>query len=170
MGWMQFIMKFASRSTPPAEASANNVREFLAELSAIAPPAGRGDYIFTQAEGNHGFVQFITDSRRQVTIHRIWCKVNGRGLGTFMMQSLCSLADNHGVTMKLKPLPIGRKPYPLSRKQLWAWYQRFGFEGTIRKMMRQPRPSGRQHDNSQLTSGDAREQHATDHPRGFSTV
>jgi len=55
-----------------------------------------------------------------------------------MMRTLCELADRHGVEMKLKVIPIGRKPFPMSRQQLKAWYQRHGFSGSRWHMTRKP--------------------------------
>jgi len=118
----------------------NNVHDFLGELKTIAQPAGRGDYTFPKVEGGlHGSVQFIFDSPRTVTIHRFWTLQPGQGSGSQMLRTLCELADRHGVELRLKAIPIGRKPYPMTRDQLFAWYQRHGFEGTRRKMIRMPR-------------------------------
>ena len=113
--------------------------EFLAELTAVAPAAGRGDYAFAGQNGDRrGFVQIIVNSDRQVTIHRLWTPEPGAGNGAIMLRVLCDLADRHGIELKLRPLPFGRKPYPMKRDQLLAWYQRHGFAGTHRKMIRPP--------------------------------
>lgn len=116
-----------------------NVADFLAGLREIAPDAGRGDYVFTGPDGSAlGVVQIIIQSDRQVALHRIWTHRPGNGSGTIMLRALCRLADRHGVEIKLKVLPIGRKPYPMSRQQLLAWYQRHGFEGSGWKLSRLP--------------------------------
>jgi GNAT superfamily N-acetyltransferase len=113
---------------------------FLADLMRIAPSAGRGDYIFATVNGvSPGFVQIILKRERRVEIHRIFTREPGKGNGSAMLKALCELADRHGVELALKVIPIGRKPYPLSREQLLAWYERHGFEGTRRRMIRQPR-------------------------------
>jgi hypothetical protein len=115
-----------------------NVVAFLQELVAVAPPAGRGHYGFKSAEGrSHGFVQLIC-SDRIIQIHRIWASEPGMGVGSIMMRALCDLADRHGVEMKLKVVPIGRKPFPMSREQLKAWYQRFDFAGERWILIRKP--------------------------------
>jgi hypothetical protein len=55
-----------------------------------------------------------------------------------MMRTLCELADRHGVEMKLKVIPIGRKPFPMSREKLKEWYQRFDFAGPGWTLSRKP--------------------------------
>jgi len=131
-----FMPKRKSRPEP-----VQNVGDFLRELITVAPPAGRGQYAFPNAQGgSRGFVQFIINSDRQVVIHRLWTAQPGSGHGKVMLQTLCDLADRHAVEMILKPLPIGRKPYPMTRDQLRCWYERYGFSGTLKKMLRIPRP------------------------------
>ena len=115
------------------------VAGFLTDLTQIAPPAGRGDYTFASPGGGHGFVQLIVKSHDTLVIHRLWTLQPRQGIGSFMLQALCDLADRHAVVLMLKVIPIGRKPYPLSRDQLLVWYQRYGFDGTRKKMMRPPR-------------------------------
>jgi len=116
-----------------------NVDDFLRELITVAPPAGGGHYAFPDAQGgSRGFAQFIIRSDRQVIIHRLWTHQAGAGHGGHILQTLCDLADRHGVELMLKPLPIGRKPYPMSRDQLQKWYERYGFLGTRKRMIRAP--------------------------------
>jgi hypothetical protein len=126
---------------PPAQRNdvyGGNVVAFLDELVAVAPPAGQGHYSFKDADGGSlGFVQLIC-SERIVQIHRIWATQPGRGGGSIMMRTLCELADRHGVEMKLKVIPIGRKPFPMSRQQLKQWYQRARFTGSRWHLMRKP--------------------------------
>jgi hypothetical protein len=126
---------------PPAEQNivhGSNVVAFLDELFVVAPPAGRGHFEFKSADGHHlGFVQLIC-WQRIVQIHRIWASRPGMGGGSIMMRTLCELADRHGVEMKLKVIPIGRKPFPMSRQQLKAWYQRRGFSGSRWRLIRKP--------------------------------
>ena len=127
---------------PPPAPIPTNVADFLNELSTLAIPAGRGDFTFTTPDGHHdGTVQFIINSPLAITIHRIWSAKPGNGAGSRMMRTLANLADRHGVEIRLKVVPIGRKPYPFSRDQLFAWYQRHGFSGNLKKMVRFPRPS-----------------------------
>jgi hypothetical protein len=114
------------------------VPDFLAALAIVARPVGQGSYAFVEPNGScRGFVQIIVLPHR-ITIHRLWTRQPGGGHGRFILRALCDLADRHQVELSLKPLPIGRKPYPLSRDQLLAWYQRHGFAGTRRKMIRPP--------------------------------
>jgi len=116
-----------------------NVHDFLMALATIAPPAGRGDYAFRKPEGGaHGYVQFIHHSTRELIIHRLWTLQPGQGSGSHILRILCELVDEHGVELRLKTLPFGRKPHPMSRDQLVKWYQRHGFEGTHKKMTRKP--------------------------------
>jgi GNAT superfamily N-acetyltransferase len=114
--------------------------EFIGSLSSVAPPAGEGAYAFMDAEiGCRGWVQLIIRSDRRVEVHRLWTLKPGQNNGSMMLQTICDLADRHGIEIILKPLPFGRKPYPRTREQLMAWYERYGFAGNRRKMIRQPR-------------------------------
>jgi hypothetical protein len=116
------------------------VKDFISGLIAMAPAAGDGYYAFVGGDGaGRGFVQIIRDSDDQITIYRLWTLQPGAGNGAMMLRALCELADRYGVLMHLKPLPFGRKPYPMNRDQLLGWYRRHGFEGTRRKMIRKPR-------------------------------
>jgi hypothetical protein len=117
----------------------NALHSFMRELMSVAPAAGQGCYAFVGADGtSRGFVQIIPGSDRQLTIHRLWTLQPGAGNGTTMLRAICALADRLGVEIILKPLPFGRKPYRLDRDQLLAWYQRHGFSGTRRKLVRRP--------------------------------
>jgi hypothetical protein len=116
------------------------VDSFLVDLAKIARPAGGGSHAFVDVEGHcRGFVQIIWSSNQQFTVHRLWTLQSGTGNGSMMLRALCDLADRHRIEIVLKALPFGRKPYPMSREQLLMWYQRCGFEGTVRKMLRKPR-------------------------------
>jgi hypothetical protein len=138
--WMMPTPAQIAAQIASAQPDRGHVARFLQDLQTLAPAAGRGTYAFNKPGGEyHGYVQFIIDSPAQVTIHRIWSDEPGQGSGNFMMRTLCELADRHGVAMKLKVLPIGRKPYPMNRDELFDWYQRFGFEGQHKKMIRIPR-------------------------------
>ena len=113
--------------------------EFLAELSLIAPPVGEGAYAFVAEDGGcNGWVQFIVRSDTLIEIHRLWTLRPGKGNGSMMLRVVCGLADKHGIEIKLKALPFGRKPFKMSGDELAAWYQRHGFSGTWRKMIRKP--------------------------------
>jgi hypothetical protein len=115
-----------------------NVEGFLQELMAIAPSAGGGHYGFKKPDGHtRGFVQLIP-SQTGVQIHRIWACEPRSGDGSLMMRALCGLADQHRVEIKLKVIPIGRKPFPMSREQLKDWYATFGFAGERWVMIRKP--------------------------------
>jgi hypothetical protein len=130
------LFRFAKEST---SSPITPIRNFLADLVTIAPPAGLGAYAFKKPDGGcHGFVQFIISSGKSATIHRLWTREPGQGNGSIILRSLCGLADRHGIELKLKVAPIGRKPYPLSKDQLRAWYRRHGFEGDGRKLIRRP--------------------------------
>ena len=116
------------------------IRGFVEDLALVARPAGGGAHAFLGDCGDcKGFVQLIWDSDTQFVIHRLWTLSPGAGNGSMMLRTICELADRHGITIKLKALPFGRKPYRLDRDQLVIWYQRHGFEGTRRKMLRRPR-------------------------------
>jgi hypothetical protein len=131
------MSRIQPRPAPPVYPS--NADNFFAELRTIAHPAGRGDYKFLNADGSHqGFAQFIIDSPRRVAIHRLWTLQPGRGSGSKILGILCDVADRHDVELMLKVLPIGRVPHPMTSDQLFEWYQRYGFVGTTRKMIRTP--------------------------------
>jgi hypothetical protein len=116
------------------------VDEFLRKLHLIAPSVGGGAYAFMAGPGVcNGWVQIIVRSDVQIEIHRLWTLQPGKGNGAMMLRAVCALADQCGIEIKLKALPFGRKPYRLSADQLCAWYQKYGFEGTRRKMIRKPR-------------------------------
>jgi hypothetical protein len=118
-----------------------NAGNFLGALSAIAPNVGEGAYAFPAGDGHcRGWVQFMPESGRQLIIHRLWTLQPGKGNGRHILKTFCDLADQHGVELILKTLPFGRKPYPLLKDHLKMWYERYGFVGTHKKMIRTPRP------------------------------
>jgi len=128
-----------AREVPASPPMLGSVNGFLGELSTIAQSAGRGDYTFPMEDGTkHGAVQFIVQSPRRLIIHRLWTLHPGKGSGTRMLRTLCDLADRHDVELILKVIPIGRKPYPMDRDSLLAWYKKYGFEGNHRRMLRKP--------------------------------
>jgi hypothetical protein len=136
------LLSFLKLFTKPVQTPVSNVANFLHELATIAPPAGQGSYAFLDEAGqSRGFAQFIIESDRAVTIHRLWTLRPNDGNGSAMLRKLCELADRHGVQIFLKALPFGRKPYPRSRDQLQQWYERHGFVGTRKKMIRVPQPA-----------------------------
>jgi hypothetical protein len=121
------------------------MQDFFQDLVCIAQPVGRGDYEFRCADGrSRGYIQLIPWGERRIQIHRLWAQEPGKGDGSVMLRALCDAADRHGVEIQLKVTPFGSKPYPLNREQLHAWYQRHGFEGTRRKMVRKPRDGVRE--------------------------
>jgi hypothetical protein len=139
MGLLDRLARTFMPSRKPLPEPVQNVDDFLRELITVAPPVGRGDHAFPNDQGGaRGFVQFIIRSDRRVIIHRLWTHQVGAGNGGYILRTLCDLADRHGVELMLKPLPIGRKPYPMSRDQLQEWYGRYGFLGTRKQMARAP--------------------------------
>ncbi len=113
--------------------------DFLGSLTAVAPAVGLGAYAFVDEDKNcRGWVQFIIRSDTRIEIHRLWTLKPGKGNGAVMLRTVCDLADRHGIEIVLKPLPFGRKPYARTREQLMVWYERYGFSGTLRKMIRYP--------------------------------
>ena len=112
------------------------MNDFFKDLATIARRAGRGDFEFV----DRGVVQLIPWGEMTVQLHRLWANQPGKGNGSSILRELCGLADRHGVRIEIKVTPFGRKPYPMDRAQLHAWYLRHGFEGTKKKMVRKPRP------------------------------
>lgn len=134
------IDEHATAAAGDLRVARQRVGAFLAALADVAPKAGAGTHAFVDAAGGcRGWVQFIQSDDATVVIHRLWTLQPCNGNGTAMLCAICDLADRHDVEIALKVLPFGRKPYPLTRDQLLAWYQRHGFEGTRRKMTRKPR-------------------------------
>jgi hypothetical protein len=132
---MRFF-RFAAQDEP---SPSPNVGHFLSAMATVASPIGPESFAFKGADGaRHGVVQFTIRSHGQLAVHRIWTDQPGRRDGSAMLKKICRLADEHGVEITLKVLPFGRKPYPLSVEQLIKWYQRYGFEGTAKKMVRKP--------------------------------
>jgi hypothetical protein len=135
MGWLSPLARKQTVTAP-------NAGNFLADLSAIAPPAGQGAYAFMGDDGRcRGWVQFIPESGSQLIIHRLWTLQPGKGNGKHILRAVCDLADRHGVELILKTLPFGRKPYPLQKDHLKDWYERYGFVGNHKKMIRVPQPT-----------------------------
>ncbi len=112
---------------------------FLDALSRVADRVENLHYRFGDAQDPDGFVQLWGSADHWIQIHRLWTRHAGRGDGSRILQTLCALADEHDIGIRLKVTPIGRKPYPLSRLQLKAWYQRHGFEGKRWNVRRLPR-------------------------------
>jgi hypothetical protein len=116
------------------------VPDFLADLAEIAPLHARQTHRFIAPCGMcRGFVQFGHCPFGLVTVHRIWTHAPGQGHGSAILNTLCTLADQHDIHIHLKALPFGATPYPLSRDSLLDWYRRHGFEGTHKKLVRTPR-------------------------------
>jgi hypothetical protein len=138
---MRRFIKIVPPPTPaPVEPADRPIDAFFNALQDFAKPVGQGDWLFRDDGGNSlGRVQFIIESPNRLTIHRLMSDVPDRGTGSRMLRTLCDLADEHGVELELKVIPIGAKPYPRSREQLAGWYARYGFEGTHKKMLRTPR-------------------------------
>jgi hypothetical protein len=134
------LMKLFTRTQPAPRLSLDGVPDFLAELAEIAPLHAHQTHRFPSPCGScRGFVQFGHCPAGQVTVHRIWTLAPGQGHGSAMLQTICGLADRHGIHIHLKALPFGNKPYPLTRDGLLDWYRRHGFEGTHKKLIRTPR-------------------------------
>jgi hypothetical protein len=120
-------------------AIASGVETFLQDLITVAPAVGEGCYCLPDgAGGSRGWVQFIVHSPRRLLIHRLWTLRPGKGNGSALLRIVCETADRHEVELALKALPFGKKPYANSQDQLVTWYERHGFKGTHKKMIRQP--------------------------------
>jgi hypothetical protein len=132
-------LRFFRFQSKPAKGRAPNVANFLADFTCIAKRVNDGCFaVANPSGGSHGFVQFIPSSDESIQIHRLWTLEPGKGNGSAIVRVLCELADRHGVELKLKVIPIGRKPHPLNREQLKVWYQRHGFEGARWLLQRKP--------------------------------
>jgi hypothetical protein len=133
------LLRLVGIGRRPVPVEFSHVAELIAELKTTARAAGQGSFTFTDGQGTYlGFVQLIVDSPRKLTIHRVWTPSARQGRGRAMMRILCDLADRHDVELSLKVIPLGRKPYPMSREQLKAWYERQGFSGEKWRLLRKP--------------------------------
>jgi hypothetical protein len=113
------------------------VTSFFADLAVISNLTGNITHTFCDPlEGPIGYVQFHR-AGTTVTIHRIWTLLPKHGHGSKILRQICELADRHHVFIKLKVAPLGRRPYPMSKEQLRAWYHRHGFRGR-RQLVRSP--------------------------------
>jgi hypothetical protein len=126
--------------TSPA-GSIGDIDAFLADVKRIARQTGPTTYAFpgdgTAGEPS-GFVQLYRPVPGQVLIFRIWSTHPGLGCGSNILRALCDLADEHVVELVLRPLPFGPRPHPMSAEQLRAWYDRMGFVGSMKRMVRKP--------------------------------
>ena len=124
----------------PAE-PIGDVEAFLADVKSVARQTGPTTYAFPgdgTAGEPCGFVQLYRPARGQVLVFRIWSTHPGNGCGSRMLQTLCDLADEHVVELILRPLPFGPRPRPMSAEALRAWYDRMGFVGSMKRMVRKP--------------------------------
>jgi GNAT superfamily N-acetyltransferase len=136
---MRLFGFFSQPTIEPVDVRANPVAAFLPDLATTAQPVGEGCYALPDGAGGcRAWVQFIIQSHCTIRIHRLWTLRPGQGNGSALLRAVCAAADRHGVEITLKVLPFGRKPYPASRELLVSWYERHGFVGTHRKMVRQP--------------------------------
>jgi hypothetical protein len=68
-------------------------------------------------------------------------RLRGQGAASEALAWLCSLADEHSVTLclEVEPFDFGG----LSEAELLGWYKRFGFTGNAREMIREPAEENR---------------------------
>lgn len=116
-----------------------DLNAFFDALSRVADRVENLSYRFGHPQDPDGFVQMWSCADHWLQIHRLWSRYPNRGDGSRILQTLCGLADEHDIGIRLKVIPIGRKPYPLPRAELKAWYERFGFAGKKWKLQRFPR-------------------------------
>jgi hypothetical protein len=129
---------FLKAPAPGDDADRRKVLAFIDDLNSIAASENQGHFRFNDSAGTTlGFAQ-LHCYERQVQIHRLWACKPGGGAGSNIMRTLCELADRHRVEMRLKVVPIGRKPFPMSRQQLRDWYLVFGFAGAGWTLIRKP--------------------------------
>ena len=126
-----------------------NVDAFLEALSRAADRVENLHYRFGKEQNPDGFVQLWPSADHWIQIHRLWTRHPNRGDGSRILEALCALADQHDIGIRLKVLPIGRKPYPMTRSKLKEWYGRFGFEGRRWNVRRLPRVQARAAESSE---------------------
>ena len=131
----------------PSQASKNRpappdcVEAFMEDLRRVAAQASPTTFSFAGENGIPcGYVQLYRPCSGRLLMHRLWTVTRGVGAGSRILQTLCDLADLHGVEIVLRPLPFGAEPFPLSAGQLRDWYHRHGFAGSDKNMLRNPRP------------------------------
>jgi hypothetical protein len=75
--------------------------------------------------------------RDAVHLATIRSDVRGGGHASGVLRQICDMADKHGVTLDLDVKPFGRGG--LSKRDLAAWYARYGFvKGKADTMTREP--------------------------------
>ena len=128
------------RRKPKPQSPPPNIKRFLSALAKSAVQLSPTTYVFARPDGApRGFVQIKHPSGESIQIHRIWVLHSGNNHGSSILRGLCDLADDHNVSIRLKAIPFGEKPYPMSRAQLRAWYHRHGFHGPANDLKREPR-------------------------------
>lgn len=88
-------------------------------------------------------------------INYIEAKTPGKGDGSKALDQIVALADKHGVVLKLTASEMDSKGGP-SQKKLMEWYATRGFkhvEGTESDMVRSPRASFKEWDESKVNRG-----------------
>ncbi len=131
-----------ARSEAEATSTLSPVDAFMEDLLHHARSVGPTRYQFDDENGKEaGFVQIYRPFEGRILIHRLWSVSLEPGTGTRMLQTLCDLADLHGIEITLRPLPFGPKPYRRSVEELFHWYSRYGFAGNVKKMVRVPQPA-----------------------------
>jgi hypothetical protein len=133
-----FNLLFTAGSSSGNRKPCGDINLFLAGLSKVADRVENLHYRFGEAQDPDGFVQLWRGTDHWIQIHRLWTRKPNRGDGSRILQTLCTLADEHDIGIRLKVIPIGRKPYPLPRVALKHWYERFGFTGAGWKLQRLP--------------------------------
>lgn len=73
---------------------------------------------------------------RELLISEIAAYPHREGHGTSVMQTLCELADRHGVTLAILACPYGHAK--MTQGKLVNWYEGFGFRGNYTAMKRKP--------------------------------
>jgi len=97
--------------------------------------ASERNYQLADAQGKFSFNVKGVDAST-VTLHSLRASRIGSGIGSRSMKELCDYADTCGVTLRVTANPgYGSK---MTRLELIAWYNKFGFEGE-RTMHRQPK-------------------------------
>lgn len=78
----------------------------------------------------HNFIEIKKENPKHIEIRMIYVDNSDRKkcVGTKLLKKVTSAADDYGVTLSLKAVPMKNAPGEITRCQLIAWYRSHGFK------------------------------------------
>jgi len=84
--------------------------------------------IFHYEFPNGGLICFkIIRAADHIRLHNLVVETPQQGLGTKLMELVCGIADQCGVTVELTAIPFGAPTKRIKLFKLISWYRDFGF-------------------------------------------